>query len=197
MDGYYAEIRMFSGNFAPRNWALCQGQKMSIDENRELFALIGTIYGGDGYVYFQLPDFRGRTPYGSGKGPKLPDNQLGEKKGWEKINIPLDCFPLHTHEITITPPEFSGKAIQKCYKGFGSGNTNPENRYPGPAPSTAPVYYDTESADMGPLNVELTKSGDYSLELAKSGKDETLSLMQPSLVVNFIICIDGYWPTRN
>ncbi len=197
MEGYYGEIRMFSGDYAPRNWAFCDGQEVQIVQNPKLFALLGTTYGGDGYVNFKLPDFRGRVPYGWGHGAGLSDNHLGEIKGWEEIFIPLKNFPPHTHETTITGPAYSGKAIQKCYKGFGTGNTDPENRYPGPAPSADPIYYDTDSADMAPLNVELSKSGEYSLKLDESGGGEMISLLQPSLVINFIICVYGNWPHRS
>ena len=68
MEGYIAEIRMFAGNFAPRNWAFCQGQILSIAQNTALFSLLGTTYGGNGQTTFALPDLRGRVPVGTGQG---------------------------------------------------------------------------------------------------------------------------------
>ena len=65
MEGYIAEIRMFAGNFAPRGWAFCQGQILSIAQNTALFSLLGTTYGGNGQTTFALPDLRGRVPVGT------------------------------------------------------------------------------------------------------------------------------------
>ncbi len=197
MDGYLAEIRMFSGTYAPRNWMFCQGGELNIAEYSPLFALIGVTYGGDGYVKFKVPDFRGRIPYGLGQGPGLSENHLGEKKGWEETRIPLENMPAHTHVTNIYPPQYSGVAKPKCFKGMGSGNTDPENRFAGPSPSTEPIYYDTDSIDMGSMDIEVTRTGNYSLTLEETGNGGMFSIMQPSLCVNFIICIDGNWPPRN
>jgi microcystin-dependent protein len=80
-DPFIAEIRPFGFNFAPRGWAFCQGQIMSIAQNTALFSLIGTTYGGDGRVTFGLPDLQGRTPLGMGQGPGLPAYDWGERAG--------------------------------------------------------------------------------------------------------------------
>ena len=72
MDGTIGEIRMFAGNFAPRNWAFCAGQLLSISQNTALFSILGTTYGGNGQTTFGLPDLRGRVPVGAGTGPGLP-----------------------------------------------------------------------------------------------------------------------------
>jgi microcystin-dependent protein len=85
---FIAEIIMFGGNFAPRNWAFCNGQMLAIDENAALFSLIGAIYGGDGRTTFRLPNLRGRTPVHAGTGAGLSNVRLGEKRGVESITIP-------------------------------------------------------------------------------------------------------------
>ena len=74
------EIKMFGGNFAPRGWALCDGQLLAISQNTALFSLLGTTYGGDGRTTFGLPDLRGRTPIHAGNGPGLSSRRLGEKQ---------------------------------------------------------------------------------------------------------------------
>jgi microcystin-dependent protein len=92
---FIAEIIMFGGDFAPRGWAFCDGQIISIIQNQALFSLIGTTYGGDGRTTFRLPDLRGRTPVHAGTGAGLSNVRLGEKRGVESITIPAQ-----THVIT-------------------------------------------------------------------------------------------------
>lgn len=77
-DPFVAEIRIFAGNFAPRNWAFCNGQLLQISQNTALFALIGTIYGGDGRTTMALPNLQGRAPAHPGQGPGLPSYRLGQ-----------------------------------------------------------------------------------------------------------------------
>ncbi|MDO5979409.1 tail fiber protein [Flavivirga sp. MEBiC05379] len=81
------EIKMFAGNFAPRGWAFCDGQLLSIGQNTALFSLLGTTYGGDGRTTFALPDLRGRTPVHAGEGPSLTPIRLGQKGGQESQHL--------------------------------------------------------------------------------------------------------------
>ncbi|MEM6807413.1 MAG: tail fiber protein [Bacteroidota bacterium] len=89
MEGYIGEIRMFGGNFAPRGWALCEGQLLAISSNSALFSILGTTYGGDGRTSFGLPDLRGRVAVGAGSGPGLSNRRLGSKFGSENLSLPL------------------------------------------------------------------------------------------------------------
>jgi len=93
-DPTLGEITMFAGNFAPRNWAFCDGQLLPISSNQALFAILGTTYGGDGRTTFALPDLRGRVALHEGSGPGLPSLRLGETGG----------SPSHDHTITVTTP---------------------------------------------------------------------------------------------
>src|SRR6188508_367844 len=97
MEGTIAEIRLFAGNFAPRNWAFCQGQIMSISQNTALFSILGTTYGGNGQTTFALLDLRGRVPVGTGQGPGLSDKQLGEEAGQEAVTLTVNDMPAHVH----------------------------------------------------------------------------------------------------
>ena len=81
------EISMFAGNFAPRGWAFCHGQILSINQNQTLYSLLGTTYGGDGRTTFGLPDLRGRVPVHVGQGPGLSNVSLGRKFGQETMSI--------------------------------------------------------------------------------------------------------------
>jgi len=85
MEPFIGEIKIFAGNFAPKGWAFCDGQRLEIKYNPELFSILGTTYGGDGRITFALPDFRGRVPRGEGRGDGLSEVRLGENRGQESI----------------------------------------------------------------------------------------------------------------
>ena len=87
-DPFIAQIMMFGGNFAPRGWALCDGQLLAISSNSALFSILGTTYGGDGRTTFGLPDLRGRAPIHPGNGPGLSNRSLGERRA---IKRPISC----------------------------------------------------------------------------------------------------------
>src|SRR5215213_5859350 len=96
-DPYIGEIRMFAGNFAPRGWALCNGQLLSISQNTALFSLLGTMYGGNGQTTFALPDLRGRVPLHFGQGPGLSNYVEGEVGGTETVTLTTGEMPSHNH----------------------------------------------------------------------------------------------------
>lgn len=96
-DYYLGEIRLFGFNFAPRGWALCNGQLMSISQNSALFALLGTTYGGDGITTFALPDLRGRVAIHQGQGPGLSSHVMGEVGGTETVTLTTNQMPSHAH----------------------------------------------------------------------------------------------------
>lgn len=101
-DPFIGEIRMFAGNFAPRSWAFCWGQLLSVSENDALFALIGTTYGGDGVTTFALPDLRGRIPVGQGQGPGLSNRIIGQRYGTEEVTLLSTQMPPHTHTLVAS-----------------------------------------------------------------------------------------------
>lgn len=97
MEPFIGQIIMFGGNFAPRNWAFCDGQLISIQENQALFSILGTTYGGDGRTTFGLPDLRGRVSMHQGTGPGLSPRKLGEKGGGENVQLATERGPAHTN----------------------------------------------------------------------------------------------------
>src|SRR5512138_655887 len=97
-DPFLSEIRMFSFGFAPRGWALCNGQLLPINQNQALFALMGTTYGGDGRVNFALPNLQGRVPIHMGNG-----HTLGERAGEQAHTLSLPELPAHTHAAQASP----------------------------------------------------------------------------------------------
>ena len=96
-EPYIGEIRMFGGRFAPRGWALCNGQLIAISANYELFTILGTTYGGDGRTTFALPDIRGRAVTQEGTGDGLSQHRLGKKYGEEESVMNVPNMPSHNH----------------------------------------------------------------------------------------------------
>ena len=101
-EPFVGEIKMFAGNFAPRNYAFCDGQLLAISQNNALFSLLGTIYGGDGETTFGLPDPRGRVPLHTGQGTGLSSRPLGQRTGAEKVTLTTNQLPSHTHRAAST-----------------------------------------------------------------------------------------------
>lgn len=179
MEGTIAEVRMFAGTFAPRLWAFCNGQIMSIAQNTALFALIGTTYGGNGQTTFALPDFRGRMPIGVGQGPGLSLIQLGQFSGAETRTLLVSNLPPHSHPVT-------GSLTMGAKNGTGN-SISPTGNYL--AQGSTDAYSTTQDAQMAPLNGSLTTG--------ITGAASPFSIMPPCLGMNFIICLQGIFPSRN
>jgi len=173
---YIGEITMFGGNYAPRGWALCDGQLLPISQNSALFSILGTTYGGDGRSTFGLPDLRGRVPMHAGNGPGLTPRQLGQKYGTEENILSQAQLPAHSHSVDLTI---------KC--NADSGYTgSPVGKYPAVAPNTN--YAPTTDANMA--NSIIT--GNTSVQ----GSGQPVNNMQPYQTVNFIIALQGIYPSR-
>ena len=112
---FIGQICMFGANFAPRSWALCDGQILLISQNTALFSLLGTLYGGDGRNTFALPEMRGRLPRHQGTGPGLTPRQIGKKDGIEDVVLNPAQMPLHTHQL-------DGTTEQADTEGAGGGD---------------------------------------------------------------------------
>src|SRR5215218_1895643 len=130
-EPYLGQIYLVPYNFAPRGWAFCQGQILSIAQNTALFSLIGTTFGGNGQTTFGLPDLRGRVPLGAGQGPGLSSVQLGEVSGQETVTLTQSQMPAHGHlaatnQAAATSTRPSGQvpaAGQAVYAASGDGST--------------------------------------------------------------------------
>ena len=98
MEPFIGQIVQFGGNFAPRGWALCDGQLLAISQNAALFSILGTTYGGDGRTTFGLPELRGRLALHPGNGPGLSNYQLGQRSGQEDVSLNVNQIPAHSHQ---------------------------------------------------------------------------------------------------
>ncbi len=183
MEGTIAEIRMFAGNFAPRTWAFCQNQILSIASNTALFSLLGTTYGGNGQTTFALPDFRGRVPVGNGNGPGLSPYTLGQMGGTETNTISNANFPAHTHP-------FSGSITMPCTAADGTVDTAIGNY---PAKLTGTDMYATTNNGSGMGNMQLA----LVAQPAGQANPTPVNNFQPVMGMNYIICMQGIYPARN
>lgn len=133
MEPFIGQIIMFGGNFAPRGWALCDGQLLSIASNTALFSILGTTYGGDGRTTFGLPDLRGRFPMHAGNGPGLTSRRLGEAGGTETNTLNVNQLPSHNHPIATKEEGNTDNPVGAYVAGDGTnafadstdGNLNP------------------------------------------------------------------------
>lgn len=174
---YIGEIKMFAGNFAPRSYALCNGQILSISQNTALFSILGTTYGGNGTSTFALPNLQGSAPMGKGNGAGLTPRFLGEVSGESSVTLISSQMPVHNHlmqgnEATADLPDPSNATF-----GMVGGRGRPGTFYAVPSPFTA--------IPMAPQSLGLT------------GGSQPHNNMQPYAAVTFIIALQGVFPPRN
>jgi microcystin-dependent protein len=173
-DNFCGEIRMFGGNYAPQGWALCQGQTLQISQYNTLYSLIGTTYGGDGVTTFQLPDLRGRVPIHMGTGTGLTQRIIGQSLGTEDVTLMTDTLPTHTHTLNAT------NATGTLYDPAG-------NILAGCTTTNALQSYNTTTGTPIAMNPAAIQS---------AGSSQPHNNMMPTLCINFIIALEGYYPQR-
>ena len=175
---FVAEIRIFAGNFAPKGWALCDGQLMSISQNTALFSLLGTTYGGNGTSNFALPNLQGCAPMQAGQGPGLSLRDLGETAGEQTVTLLQTEMPAHAHtaqgQSGLGP---SGALPNPVSNTWGSASKGLGNLY---APSNAQT-----NVQMSPFALSI------------SGGSLPHNNMHPFLGLTFIIALQGVFPARS
>jgi len=171
---FISEIRMFGFNFAPKNWAMCNGQTLSIQQNAALFSLLGTTYGGNGVNTFALPDLRGRAPLHFGTSPYSGETfTQGQVGGEENHTLTVSEVPPHSHQLmgslspnpadsSLPSPNFFGQEAEETIYG-------PATSLTAISPATIPTF----------------------------GQSQPHNNMQPYLVLTFCICLFGIFPSRN
>lgn len=189
-DPFLGEIKMVGFNFAPRGYATCQGQILSIAQNSALFALFGVMYGGNGTTTFGLPNYQGRSPVGMGAGPGLQPITQGEAAGVENVTLLTANLPMHTHPAT-------GAATLVV----GSVSSNPAN-----APSATNNVLAAAGAGQGAatiwsdnLNdpVALANAPTVTVQVGPAGANLPLNIRNPYLGTNFVVALAGEFPTRD
>lgn len=183
MEGYISEIRMFAGNFAPMSWAFCNGSLQSIANNTALFSLIGTTFGGDGQTTFGLPDLRSRVAIHNGQSAGLSSYQLGQMGGAESVTLTALNVGGHTHAV-------SGNAALRVASGEGTTPVAVNNFLAGNGDA---IYSSaTDNSVMAPASL----SGVTVAAQTPSG-NTPINTVQPYIAMNFIICLEGIYPSRN
>jgi microcystin-dependent protein len=196
-DPFLGEIRMFGGNFAPRGWALCNGQTIAITQNNALFAILGTTYGGDGVTNFKLPNLQGRLPMHWGNGAGLTPRTLGELAGGENAALSISNLPAHTHVATFTPSG-TGVAVNvtTTVGTLPSPVGNMLGQSPAAGPTAANIYAPSTSPASGTL-AGVSGGGGGSVAVAMTGSSIPVGVISPFLTFSFIIALSGIFPSRN
>ncbi len=172
-DPFLGEIALVPYNFAPRGWAFCDGQILSIAQNTALFSLLGTTYGGNGQTTFALPDLRGRVPMhcGGGPGPGLSTYNLGQTGGVENVTLLASQMPAHNHALNANSANGT--------------SDSPVNALPGKNASGVPQFSAASNAAMAAGAIGLT------------GGNQPHENLQPYLGLNYVIALQGIFPSRN
>lgn len=172
-DAYLGEIRMMAINYAPRGWALCNGQILSIEQNTALYSIFGVAYGGNGTSTFGLPNLQGGAPLCQGEGPGLSRRTIGEVGGAATVTLSRDELPSHTHT-----PMCDGSSV---------GNAGPqENTTWSSGLRGVPPAYSNAPADTNMA----------SLVLQPAGQGQPHNNMCSYLAITFIVALEGEYPSR-
>lgn len=165
---FLGQIKLFGGDFAPAGYAFCNGQLLPISENEALFSILGTTYGGDGRTNFALPNLRQRIPIHYGHGAGLTSRSLGERGGSESELLSLSQIPHHTHTLVGT----------HCPAKTGDPGGN----------SMAQAGYQNKDSNL----VNMAEQA-----LQNTGENEPHLNMQPYIVLNFVMALEGSIPSQN
>ena len=166
-EPFLSEVRIMSFSFPPKGWALCDGQLLPINQNQALFSLLGTTFGGDGRVNFALPDLRGRVPIHVGS-----VHTLGERAGEQAHTLSIAELPSHSHNVSVIK------------------NTTADQQY-----ITATTHWASGGSFAG-FHQSSNTTMDPGTVLPVGGSQAHLN-MQPFLVLNFCIALQGIFPSSN
>ena len=192
-DPFIGQISMFAGNFAPRGWAFCNGQLLSVSQHTALFSILGTTYGGNGQTTFALPNLQGRVPVHIGQSPDTSNYMLGEAGGVESVTLTISQMPAHSHLVTET----GSGSLQVAGIGSNASTTpSPTNNILGASAaggSPSAAIWSDELND--PVSLANPINANFIAQLA--GGSQPFSIRNPYLGMNFIIALEGLYPTRN
>jgi len=173
-DPWLGEIALVAFDFAPQGWAFCNGQLLSINQNTALFSLLGTTFGGDGRTTFALPDLRSRVPLCFGQGNGLSKYDWGGAGGVEGVTLSSGQMPVHTHSYTPQASAAGGTAL------------SPANGFWAESPDGSTLYKTGASnASMAPQTI------------GNAGGSMPHENRQPYLALNYIIALQGIFPSRS
>ena len=176
---YLGQISMFGGAFAPFGWAFCNGQLLSIAQNDALYALLGTIYGGDGQSTFALPNLQCRIPIHQGTGQGLSTYVIGQLAGSENVTLIQNQMPQHIHTFFATSASAS--------------SVRPNNLLTAvPYTGISPSFYTVPTSGQSPNQKNLNPAA-----IGLTGGSQPHPNMMPTLCISFIIALQGIFPSQN
>ncbi|MHA3789407.1 phage tail protein [Flavobacterium hauense] len=182
MEEFIGIVKLFAGNFAPKGWALCNGQLLSIAQNTALFSILGTTYGGDGQTTFALPNLQGRVPLGTDTSGKYP---AGSMAGSPSVTLTTLQIPSHTHTgagtVSVSPADATASVP---VKGMSIAT---------PGGLVSRVFTGTLGFATSSPSVDLTSN----ITTGAAGGGQPVNVMQPYMAMNYIICTSGIFPSRN
>ncbi|CCO46180.1 putative Tail Collar domain protein [Vibrio nigripulchritudo SOn1] len=184
MEPFIGQVMMFAGNYAPKGWALCDGELLSISDYPALFSVIGDIYGGDGVKNFALPDLQGRAPVGQGKGHELSHRVIGQSLGQEEVSLHVGNLPSHSTQVSVSID---------IPVNTGAGNEDETN------PSAGVLANNGVDRFASDETIGEKYAGKSIIAKGKTlpiGNNLPVDIIQPSLVMNYIIALDGIYPAR-
>ncbi len=180
-DAFIGEIRIMGFNYTPMYWAACDGSLLLVSNYQALFSIIGNIYGGDGKNNFAVPDLRGLLPMGAGSGPGLTPRILSKEVGQLNYTLDISTMPLHTHSVT-------------AYAAGVGNKTSPVGNIPAAtsgrkSAAVSKYVVNPNESTLVPFNAEMVGTAGTAIP-------SPVSVLQPSLAMNFCICLDGTYPIR-
>lgn len=178
-EAFIGEIRLFGGTFAPVGWNFCDGTVLAISTNAPLFSIIGTTYGGNGQTTFALPDLRGRLPIGTGTGNGLAAITIGEVLGTENVTITTSQMPMHNHLVQASTTNPVSTNMPGTTVGFGALD------------ATLDFYVDTTQGTPNGQNLFSPNAVSYQ------GGNLPHENRMPCQAINYIICLEGIFPSSN
>lgn len=190
-EPFLGQVIIFAGNFAPRGWAFCDGQLLPISANSALFSLLGTVYGGDGRTTFGLPDLRGRVAIGPRNGPGLSDYRQGARGGEENVVLNTTQIPAHTHPATAT----ASSTATMMAEGQAGTDPNPGNKMLAAGSNIFRENARAEDVIMDPAMVSVNT--DVTVTVGNAGNNLDHENRQPYLAINYIIALQGLYPSRS
>jgi microcystin-dependent protein len=167
-EPFLGEIILVPYNFSPRGYAFCNGQILPIAQNTALFSLLGTTFGGNGQTTFALPDLRGRCALSSGQGPGLASYDLGQVSGTENVTLIANQMPLHSHSVGAVDDDPNSSLV------------------------TNHLLANTQTYSTGAANASLNAN-----TIGPAGGNQPHANLQPLLVLNYCIALEGIFPSRN
>lgn len=192
MEPFIGQIQPFGFNFAPRGWATCDGQIISIAQNTALFSLLGTTYGGNGQTTFALPDLRGRSMIHQGAGPGITPVVMGQAAGVENVTLTLGNMPAHNHAL-IDGAAHVATTILATNNNNASNTVDNGSNGLGDSGSMPDIYRESPSGTIALGGVKSVISG----VTGPSGSNIPVSIRNPYLTINICIALEGIFPSRN